>query len=324
MTMVTTVSAPPAKARPAEKKATRAAKRKATDSARVQASAEARRIRQQVLVTGVGVAPIVTVLQPEEFNRLNIDESYQRLRIGAKVASLTSVLLSGGQIPDPIDVAERPDGSWWIVDGQQRFWACVEAKKPIKVHVHKVNDHESEINLFYALNSRVNLSPRNVLRGWPGPMGVLIRDLNTSDQSPLKGMIDLGNNTKLPLDGSVLAKSIFAVLTGCMPSGDMMTTTMPRADAAMRTPGAHAWAEAYAQLVAAIFGPRGGSGGRRVRALPMLALALVANRKFHEAGRPTFPPSTAKLRAVNWDTAVPSHARQYLPLLQERMEKLWR
>lgn len=299
-------------------------RRRMTQSAELFTAVQNRRKREQVLVSGVKMAPSVVLIQPEEFTRLNIDESYQRARISKKVNDLISVLLSGGQIPDPIDVVERTDGSWWIVDGQQRFWAHVEAARPIKAHIHHVDDHDAEVRLFYALNSRYSLTTKNVVKGWPGLTGEFIRRMDTSERSPLRGMIDFGGNSKRPVDANALVQALMVLLTGTSWRGDTMTSMLPRVDTALRLTGAVAWAEAYVQLLAAVFGPRHERTYGKVRILPMLALATVARRKYIEAGRPVFPRSCRYLQKVNWVTAVPSHARKYLPELEHRMERLWK
>lgn len=296
--------------------------RRLAESAKVNAAADAKRLRKQVMVTGVVVADRITVIQPDQFSQLNVDEQYQRLRIGDEVNALISVIRAGGAIPDPVDISERPDGSWWIVDGQQRFWAHFETKTPLRAHIHKVDSIVAEVNLFIALNSRRKLGSKAVLKGWPGPAGELVRRLNISDKSPLKGMIDNANNSKLPLDSITIVKGVLAALTGMYPSGDTATFLLPRVDSALRQTGAAAWADAFAQLVGAVFGGKAGQG--RVRVLPVIALGRVAYRKYTAAGRPVFPSSCVRMRAVNWDTLVPTHARQYLPLIEEKIEKLWK
>jgi len=297
-------------------------KRKLADSDAIQATHLARRLVKPVLVTGVTDAVEVTIIQPSEFKTLNVDERYQRVRIGDEVNSLIHVLKSGGSIPDPIDIAERRDGSRWIVDGQQRFWAHDEVKVPLKALIHKVDSLDAEVNLFVALNSRRKLTPKAVLKGWPGLSGQFIRRIATSEKSPVRGMVDLLNNSKLPLDGPSLLRSVLVVTTGTKPGGDMVTQTLPRTDAALAVPGMIAWAEAFVELVAAVFGMQAGAG--RVRVLPLIALANVAHRKFKAAGRPTFPKSCARLRKLNWDTIAPTHAEQFLPLLEREVERRWK
>lgn len=298
-------------------------KRRIQDSDALFANATARRVRQPVLLTGVKIASVVTLIPVEDFGRISIDrEDYQRDRIGETVNTLTTILKSGGQIPDPVDIAERPDGSWWIVDGQQRFLAHEAAAVPLKAHVHKIADRDSERKLFMILNSSRRVLPRTLIKGWPGPFGDFIRNLNTSDKSALRGMIDLTNNSKLPFDAATILKAVIVVLTGTTATGDTATALLPRADTALKMPHARVWAEAFVQLMAAVFATQGNGG--RVRVLPVVALAHVAHRKYKEAGRPIFPRTTTRLRNVNWDTAVPTHAQQYQDILEKKIEKLWK
>lgn len=297
-------------------------RRTLVDSEAIQAAANAARLRKQVMVTGVQVATEISVIQPKDFDQLNVDEQYQRLRIGEEVNALIGVIRAGGAIPDPIDISERPDGSRWIVDGQQRFWAHQETQMPLRAHIHKVESIAAEVNLFIALNSRRRLSSKAVVKGWPGPTGTFLRRINTSDKSPLKGMIDFTNNTKLPLDSITVVKGVLAATTGTFPQGDTATSLLPRVDSALTAPGRMAWAEAFVQLLAAVFGGKPNQG--RVRVLPVIALGRVAFRKYGQAGRPIFPTSCARMRSVNWDTLVPTHARQYLPLIEEKIERLWK
>lgn len=295
------------------------------DSDAVFKAAQAQRLRQPVLVTGVKFASVVTVIPPSEFHTLQIDrDSYQRGEHRTDVNSLIAVIKSGGQIPSPIDIAERPNHSRWIVDGQQRFLAHEATQTPIKAHIHLVDNAEAEEKLFIALNSRRSLTPRTIIRGWPGLFGDFIRRMNSDPKSPVRGMIDLsaGGNSHLPLDAATILNGVIIAVTGFYPHGDTITSRLPRADAALRLAGGMLWAENFIYLLAAVFGTR--QGGRRVRVLPVMALARVANRKYTAAGRPVFPKSCARLHATNWDTIVPSHARQYLPLIEERIEKLWK
>lgn len=309
----------------APSKSATAKKKNKTNSEAVYAASQLSRIHQPVIVTGVKFASVVSVIAPEEFGKLNIDrERYQRGEHSKDVNTLITVIKQGGQIPQPIDISERPDGSWWIVDGQQRFLAHSATKTPLKAHVHKVDNTEAEERLFVALNSRRTLNPRTVIRGWPGLFGQFIRRINEDPKSPVRGLIDLtvGGNSHLPLDAATILNGIIIVTTGVLPHGDTITGRLPRADAALRLAGGMVWAESYIWLLAAVFGAK--PGGRRVRVLPAMALARVAHRKYTDAARPVFPKSAARLRAVNWDTLVPSHARQYMPLIEDRMEKLWK
>jgi len=55
-----------------------------------------------------------------------------------------------------------------------------------------------------------------------------------------------------------------------------------------------------------------------------MALAYVAHRKYVEAGRTVFPKSCVMLRKINWDTLVPVHKLEFLPVLIREIERRWR
>jgi hypothetical protein len=297
--------------------------RKMTESDAKMASVQARKLILPVLVTGVKLADSITIIPYEKFALLNVDEKYQRVRIGTEVNQIVHAITSGGAIPDPIDIAERPDGSWWIVDGQQRYWAHEECKLPIRAMIHKVSDHDAEEKLFIALNSRRKVSPKTIIKGWPGISGKFMRRLNDDQSSPFFGMIDFSQNTALPLDASAVLKGVLVAVTGLeRVGGDMATVILPRTDAALAVTGRAAWAEEFVRLMAAVFNIEKNAG--RVRILPILALAQVAHEKYTLAGRPIFPRSCAALRRVNWDTIVPTHAWQYMPVLTNVIKERWK
>lgn len=152
-----------------------------------------------------------------------------------------------------------------------------------------------------------------------------MRWANTDKNSALRGLIDFGNNSGLPLDATALMKGILVVMTGLKNAGgDTATVTLPRTDAALKVVGRRAWAEAYLQLVALVFGAHRETKGGRVRAMPLRALAEVAHQRYTDAGRVCFPKSTELLRRLNWDTCVPKHTAQYYPMMVEKVQRRWR
>src|SRR5207247_7921151 len=84
----------------------------------------------------------------------------------------------GGVIPEPILVSERPDGSRYVVDGQQRWLAHFDAQKPIKAIVIKVPSVAVEAKLFQVANNATRLSAAHVIRSWPGPAGFTFQRLD--------------------------------------------------------------------------------------------------------------------------------------------------
>lgn len=182
----------------------------------------------------------------------------------------------------------------------------------------------SESEAVLAANAAKRLRAPVIVKGWPGATGDFLRRMNSHKDSPLRGLIDFGNNTQLPIEATAFVRSVLCVLTGLANTagGDTATVLLPRTDAALKVTGRLAWAEAYAQLVAAVFGMEKNIG--RVRAMAMRALAEVAHQKYTEAGRPIFPRTCALLRRINWDTCVPKHTLQYYPMMVEKIERRWR
>src|SRR4051812_35447735 len=121
---------------------------------------------------------------------LGVDTRYQREEIAAEVNMLIHVLNHGGQIPDQVSIAERPDGTRWVVDGQQRWWAHVDTGKPMQARVFKVKDFEQELTLFHVLNNTRKLTAKTRIQSWPGPSGDAVQWLAQSQDSPLRGLVD--------------------------------------------------------------------------------------------------------------------------------------
>lgn len=297
-------------------------KRKMAESPALMAQAIRQRVVLPVLVQGVTLSPQVTIIPPSDFGLLNIDERYQRMRITNQVNTLITVIKSGGQIADPIHIAQRIDQTMWILDGQQRFWAHDETQTPLRAHIHQVNSLEAETKLFYALNARTKITARGIIKGWPGLSGELLRKMASDPRSPIFELVDFTNNSHLPLDATTVIKGMLSVTTGIVGNGDMATRILPRLDAALKVPGNIAWAEEFVRLLAAVFDMNKHAG--RVRVLPVIALGRVAYKKYKAAGRPIYPRTTGRLRATNWDTMVPSHAQKYLPILEDEMMKKWK
>jgi hypothetical protein len=78
----------------------RVRRRRMTESSQIFDRVENRRMRKQVIVQGVQIASRVTVIEPDEFSRLNIDDAYQRVRITNKTNDLINVLINGGHLVD--------------------------------------------------------------------------------------------------------------------------------------------------------------------------------------------------------------------------------
>lgn len=111
--------------------------------------AESEKIRERGLASRK-LAPVLVIegftnpkhhiYQPDsaQMRKLNVDQAYQRIEERFLVNDIIQAIREGGAIVMEAVVAERPDGSQWIVDGQQRWWAASRAKAPLPVCVYQV------------------------------------------------------------------------------------------------------------------------------------------------------------------------------------------
>ena len=126
------------------------------------------------------------VVSVDELDELNIDDDYQRREIRREVNELIAALKAGGIIPDPISLAIRKDGTRWIVDGQQRYWAYWNCELPLQAQLYEVDDIDAERGLFSVLNRQVRLNTHTRVMAWPGSGGGTMRWLNVSPHSTLR------------------------------------------------------------------------------------------------------------------------------------------
>lgn len=261
----------------------------------------------------------LVIFQPHELKKLNVDERYQRIRIGREVNSLIHVLKDGGVIPDPISVAKRPDGTLWILDGQQRFWAHYECERPLQAMVYDVADIRTEMNLFQILNARIKLSGDTLVKSWTGPIGDLIREWCISRPgSPFFAQTNFGQNSQFPYSAGLLARGILASAAGVLSVGAIQNV-LARGDFALREAEARARADAYMRLVPLVF-----PATMRMKFLPAIAIGRVAYARW--SVDTTFPSPTIyeKLKKINWDAVAPTHSARYCKLLEDEILKRWK
>jgi len=255
---------------------------------------------------------------------LGIDERYQRREIRPHVNSIIHAMTGGGVVPDPIKLARRPDGSLWIVDGQQRYWAHVRLQRQISAMVFDVSDFETERALFTILNTRKEVGAAYQVNAWNGETAEIIRRLNSKPDSVFYGQIDLGGAHHRPFPSTILVRIIATVVldTGEKWNGSIREV-MARCDAALAANHAlHDHANAALHLAARVFRADGYS---RMKYLPAIALGLVCRQKW-ESGKlmtPT-PSEISALGRVKWERVVPSFATKFLPTLMEIIYRRWR
>lgn len=294
-------------------------------SPKVLAQARAARKREGLIIEGLKPGTLRT-FEPKDLTRLlNIDESYQRLRISGHVNDLIHVLTKGGCIPDPITVAKRPDGSLWIVDGQQRYWAHVDTGTALKAIVYDVESVEQEKQMFLALDRHRKVGAGYFVKAWNGECAKLIVNAAGEEDSPFFGRVDLGGNTQRPFAATTMLRGMLAAMNGQVARGQVQAI-LERSDVSWaQDEGAPQRARRYLELIAAVFvyGTQ-----TPIRLMPIVAIAF--GRVAHEywQGQESYRLPDAKvvmaLRKVNWLRLTPTASTEYLILVEQRIRAIWK
>src|SRR5262245_3744723 len=277
--------------------------------------------RPMILVEDLG-APRMKLFTPDDQRKLNVDERYQRVRVTAMVNELIHVLKAGGKIADPISVAERLDGTWWIVDGQQRHWAASECNVDLQGAIYKVASFDQERTLFLALNRKATVKPNTICRAWTGPAGEMLRAV-VGEGGPLEGRVSVRWASEGIMESLTFVRSALAATTGIVGSkGAERVLTRLDGELKQRS-GARQVVEAFARLVAETFAdchPR----DSRPPALAVFALGLVAYDRWKN-GVTKMPPAgnLHRLRGIKWRNVAPTSAERFMPLFIEEINKRW-
>jgi hypothetical protein len=270
----------------------------------------------------VGVKPRskVEYIAVEELPNIGVDYSYQRPEDKVLCNAIAASLIAGDFSPAPIHVAIRPDGSKWVVDGQQRLVGHFLAEKPCAALFYDVPSIDLERRMFTKLNTihRVGASYR--IRGWPGPTGDLIRWANENPKSPAYERVTFSPNSSVP--APCLVAGLLALFTGNPMRGSTEDTlrTLDRAlvgvsklDRETRTAG-------LLRLAHEVFGQQ------RWRPGPMMALAMAARTRWER--HPSCPVPNGRvmqhLRVVNWQLLFPSAARSWIRPAAMEVERRWK
>lgn len=285
------------------------------------------RIAIPTIVKGVETVSTIRVIDPSEFDKLDIwDDSkdkityYQRIRKDPWVGKLVYVLKNGGQCLDPIEVAERLDGTWWIVDGQQRFWAHLEANMPIRAQLHRVQNIEQEAQLFEVFNNRWALNADSKIAGSSGHVSRLLKTVNADQSSPLFGAIGWsGSNHRAPLSATILVKAIHCFLTGRRPSGKIETVLNRADDLYARDPSrVHRLLDLF--CLTCNLQP-----GSHNRILHVVAVAAVARERWAHGGiKMPSVRSQQAIRTFNVDGLKVGRSLTHLPTVQAEIDRRWK
>lgn len=280
--------------------------------------------RDPILVTEVRRGE-VKVFPVEDLESLLIDERYQRAENRTHVNQMVATLNAGGMIPDPIKVVVRHDGAYFIVDGQQRWWAHWVAQKPIAAQLYHLDSGVDALSveraMFTAFNNFVRPSASVRVSSWPGPSGNLMRYLNEAEESPIRTEVGfLGGSTRYP--SASLLKGVLAAL-GSYPRGrveellgslDLVIRNCRDYDDIKRR------AVLYAAVLKSVFENR-----QRINWLVARALGMVCGKKWR--GRDPYTPSAAeghRLAQANWDAYAPHAREEIIAILMAEIEKRWK
>lgn len=283
-------------------------------------------------LTIVGLAAPEDHLFPAaDLRTLGIDPSYQRLEIRAHVNHLIAVLESGGEVPVPIIVARRRDGSLWVVDGQQRYWAHWHTHRPIRALIYDVVDLEQERQLFIISNRTKAVAPGWKLRAWPGPSSELVAWMASDPESPFQGRIAFrdsigGSQHRASLvAASIIVKGLAVAVTASAHT-NKIEEVLEKLDRALNDNRARVFkiAQMFGVLIYSIMGDE-----RAPHSIPTLALGIVAGERWRGLKvSDAFPlpqgRSLKKLQEFQWDRHAPSHSSQWLPVLVPALSKIWK
>lgn len=286
-------------------------------SRRSMRAAQARRRTYTPLVLkDLGKAELITISSLDP--RLFVDEEVQRMELKPWVNELIVALEAGGKIPDPIVLAERPDGKLSVVDGQQRWWAAWNLGRSLEARVYKSRGLEWEQTLFSILNNRVRVRTETAVHSWPGPSGQLIRQWADSQESPFFMRVNFGRNNRAPYNGSTLARSLADLLLPGRGNG-RTNEVLARLDKALAMQGTSRKVEAFAKLYNRIF-----PGPARACTNPSRALARACRVRWNSQIRMPTARSITRINKINWQHETGGQrAERYIAVLQAAIEKRW-
>jgi len=279
---------------------------------------EVRRVREALVVEGIGQPADTRTIQPHEFGSLRVDDTtYQRMRTSL-VNELIYVIKNGGRIFGRVAIAKRPDGSLWIVDGLQRFMAALECGVSIPADLYTSEGPQAEALLYQALNNRRNLAADNIVKSHQGPGAHMLMERVRTEGDPYYGNVSLGVG-KRPYSAFILIKAMLAATTGLLPNGKA-GQVCSRLDFALRNdPTAKARAEAILRLIPLVF-----PAIHPMKLLPAVALGLVAANRWQKVVVFPGPKTYEGLKRINWDTLFETASARFLPSVKAAIEKRWR
>ena len=273
--------------------------------------------------------PIINIAY--EGNPLVGRDWYQRIRVTGEVNDLIIVLRSGGVIPQRVCLSKR-DGKYWIVDGQQRFWAHSETSTPMLANVYACKTIEEEKRLFEVLNTRRGVAANTMIGAKGGWLTDLL--LTANDEHPtLHGMFNFGRHHARILSASAVVRAIGVAVFGIHPNKAITAvrlvnrlTAKGEKDAMLRRRS-----EQFLELIAQVFITnrkamklRIHSRPRRIKSAAMMGLAAVAYENWSGRGKAAMPTDQQAQRLLNEanQIGIPP-GRRYYVVYENAMRDTW-
>lgn len=288
---------------------------KATDKS----SDDAKRKVKPIIITGI-ISSRFELIPPEKLDTLKIDDTYQRDKVELIVSVLSYVLRHGGAVPSPIHIVERRDGARYIVDGQQRWWAHIDAGKAIEAKIYRVDSYATERDLFIILNELSRLGPGTLIHAYGGPSAAIISAAAEDREHPLfhkvnYGIRGLGVSGVGTIGAKVLLMGLQAV-TGS-PATSKLLVILTTIDKSLASGAARARAEVFLHLVPAIF------SNSPPKLVYCKALGVVARERWGLS--PSLPKDTVlkAIRSIKWTEVVPDPLLKYQSVFEDAIRKKW-
>lgn len=294
----------------------------------VAAQASAARKRSSIICRGISMGELVTI-HPKDFDRLDVDRTYQRDRINQRVNDLIDAMQGGGEVLDPVTLVKRKFAQplidpkkLWIIDGQQRVYAFISLNRPFQAMLHESDSIDAEADFFLAMDNRTKISASVVVHTWPGHAGKIIRSAAIDPNHPLYGRIDF-KGKKGGYRASVLAQAV-ASTVGASDRGQTQEVLSKIDHEVARDSHNIAKSKSILTLIPAIF--QGTSDSAHQPAVALKALGAVARQKWQGAGNAPHPcrKCVFNIQRMNWTQWAPTNNERFRGMLELEIGKRWK
>lgn len=282
-----------------------------------------------LLVTGV-TNPQYREIHPSDFSSLELPD-YQRAIQPDEVNELLRVLLAGGVIADPITLSRRKwsdpnnrPGKYYIVDGQQRALASMEAGKTIRAIIYDCASLDAERQLFVVMNTQRVVGANNIVAAANNRVAAFLREVNENPDHPCYDRVVFktapGHGTR-NMGASILLRGLsLALNTSSHSRGLTAQKLMPILDSRFNRERV----DGYLRLIAEATPP---GIDHRLRLLTAMAYGKVFAEKYEQYGRSVMPSkaSFVNLRRINWSkVTMGTYSTKFLPVVLEAVRERWK